>query len=166
MKKIIRQNKSLFLINKKMLLNLIQKITRKHSRFQQRAVGITQRTLFIELVDWLMTKSGFLASLESFMLTRQYSKRTISSYFQWVRAFIVFNNRRFAEHVKALEKRKKLPKWLDFWRRNQLRTSPERQSMSTVACTWASAKLVRKQAFCNITEVCKMARSWPLLNVQ
>ncbi|PCJ31265.1 MAG: integrase [Gammaproteobacteria bacterium] len=40
-----------------------------------------------------MTKSPFLQSVESFMIARRYSRRTISTYLYWMKYFIVFNNK-------------------------------------------------------------------------
>jgi integron integrase len=41
-----------------------------------------------------MSKSPFLQSINKFMLTRRYSKRTISSYIYWIKAFIHFHDKR------------------------------------------------------------------------
>lgn len=46
-----------------------------------------------------MSKSPFLSSLEEYMTVRCYSKRTIKSYLQWIRSYILFHNK---AHPKAL----------------------------------------------------------------
>jgi site-specific recombinase XerD len=46
-----------------------------------------------------MPKSPFLSSLEEYMTVRRYSKRTIRSYSQWCRSYILFHNK---THPKAL----------------------------------------------------------------
>lgn len=47
-----------------------------------------------------MAKSPFLSSIESFMLARRYSRRTIKSYLYWIKYFIVFNDK---QHPKDLD---------------------------------------------------------------
>ena len=46
-----------------------------------------------------MTKSPFLSSIESFMLTRRYSRRTVKTYLYWIKYFIIFHNK---QHPKDL----------------------------------------------------------------
>jgi len=46
-----------------------------------------------------MTKSPFLSSIESFMLTRRYSRRTVKTYLYWIKYFIIFHNK---QHPKVL----------------------------------------------------------------
>jgi hypothetical protein len=41
----------------------------------------------------IMAKSPFLSSVESFMLTRRYSRRTVNTYLYWIKYFIVFNDK-------------------------------------------------------------------------
>lgn len=41
-----------------------------------------------------MSRSPFLQSINTFMLTRRYSKRTISSYIYWIKAFIHYHDKR------------------------------------------------------------------------
>jgi integron integrase len=47
----------------------------------------------------IMAKSPFLSSVESFMLTRRYSRRTVNTYLYWIKYFIVFNDK---QHPKLL----------------------------------------------------------------
>jgi integron integrase len=47
-----------------------------------------------------MAKSPFLSSIESFMLARRYSRRTIKTYLYWIKYFIVFNDK---QHPKDLD---------------------------------------------------------------
>ena len=49
-----------------------------------------------------MAKSPFLSSIESFMLTRRYSRRTVKTYLYWIKYFIVFNGK---QHPKELSDR-------------------------------------------------------------
>jgi integron integrase len=44
--------------------------------------------------DFMMYNSAFLDSINTFMLTRRYSKRTISTYITWIKAFINFHQKR------------------------------------------------------------------------
>jgi len=46
-----------------------------------------------------MAKSPFLSSIESFILSRCYSRRTIDTYLYWIKYFIVFNDK---QHPKDL----------------------------------------------------------------
>ncbi|AFJ02620.1 Integron integrase IntI4 [Methylophaga frappieri] len=46
-----------------------------------------------------MKKSAFLGSVESFMLTRRYSRRTVDTYLYWIKYFIVFNDK---QHPREL----------------------------------------------------------------
>jgi integron integrase len=46
-----------------------------------------------------MAKSPFLSSIESFMLSRRYSRRTVDTYLYWIKYFIVFNDK---QHPKDL----------------------------------------------------------------
>jgi len=50
-----------------------------------------------------MYKSPFLNSIASYMLVRQYSKRTVSSYIVWIRAFIRFNDNKHPEELSSIE---------------------------------------------------------------
>lgn len=40
-----------------------------------------------------MGKSPFLQSIESFMLSKRYSRRTVETYLHWIKYFILFNNK-------------------------------------------------------------------------
>jgi integron integrase len=40
-----------------------------------------------------MTKSLFLRSIQEFMITRRFAKRTIETYIYWIKRYIVFNNK-------------------------------------------------------------------------
>ncbi|MGV6830960.1 MAG: phage integrase N-terminal SAM-like domain-containing protein, partial [bacterium] len=40
-----------------------------------------------------MSNSPFLNDIETFMLARRYSKRTIKTYLTWIRSYILFNNK-------------------------------------------------------------------------
>lgn len=53
-----------------------------------------------------MYRSPFLNSISSFMAVRQYSKRTVSSYIVWIRAYIRFNDNKHPEDLgsKDVEK--------------------------------------------------------------
>ena len=46
-----------------------------------------------------MAKSPFLTSIADFMLVRRYSRRTIDTYLTWIKAYIIFHNKR---HPKDL----------------------------------------------------------------
>ncbi len=41
----------------------------------------------------IMAKSPFLKSVESFMLTNRYSRRTVNTDLYWIKYFIVFNDK-------------------------------------------------------------------------
>jgi len=47
-----------------------------------------------------MSESPFLKSLEQFMFTRRYSRRTISTYRKWIKDFILFHDKK---HPKELD---------------------------------------------------------------
>jgi len=40
-----------------------------------------------------MSKSLFLNSLNEFMITRRYAKRTIETYLYWIKRYIIFNDK-------------------------------------------------------------------------
>ncbi len=40
-----------------------------------------------------MTRSPFLQSVESFMLSKRYSRRTVKTYLYWIKYFIIFNDK-------------------------------------------------------------------------
>jgi len=46
-----------------------------------------------------MTRSPFLQSVESFMLSKRYSRRTVTTYLYWIKYFIIFNNK---QHLSEL----------------------------------------------------------------
>ena len=46
-----------------------------------------------------MAKSPFLKSVESFMLTNRYSRRTVNTYLYWIKYFIVFKDK---QHPREL----------------------------------------------------------------
>lgn len=46
-----------------------------------------------------MHNSAFLDSINIFMLTRRYSKRTISTYITWIKAFINFHSKRHPKEM-------------------------------------------------------------------
>ncbi len=53
-----------------------------------------------------MSRSAFLTSVEEYMYTRRYAKRTIQTYLVWIRRFILFHNKKHPnlmgdEHVEA-----------------------------------------------------------------
>ena len=49
-----------------------------------------------------MAKSPFLSSIESFMLTRRYSRRTVKTYLYWIKYFIIFHGK---QHPRELGER-------------------------------------------------------------
>jgi integron integrase len=53
--------------------------------------------------DFIMYKSTFLNSINRFMLTRRYSKRTISTYITWIKAFINFHHKRHPSDMGETE---------------------------------------------------------------
>jgi len=40
-----------------------------------------------------MTNSLFLHSIQEFMITRRFAKRTIETYIYWIKRYIIFNNK-------------------------------------------------------------------------
>lgn len=50
-----------------------------------------------------MSESQFLTNLSNYMLTRQYSKRTIKTYIVWIKAFINYNQKKHPDDMGALE---------------------------------------------------------------
>ncbi len=50
-----------------------------------------------------MSKSPFLSSISDFMMTRHYSKRTISTYLLWIKSFIIFHKKRHPKDMGATE---------------------------------------------------------------
>ena len=40
-----------------------------------------------------MTRSPFLQSVESFMLSKRFSRRTVKTYLYWIKYFIIFNDK-------------------------------------------------------------------------
>ena len=40
-----------------------------------------------------MSKSLFLNSINEFMITRRFAKRTIQTYIYWIKRYIIFNNK-------------------------------------------------------------------------
>ena len=48
-----------------------------------------------------MPKSAFLSSISDFMLARHYSKRTIKTYQQWIKRYILFNNKAHPRDLSA-----------------------------------------------------------------
>lgn len=56
-----------------------------------------------------MGKSPFLNSIESFMLSRRYSRRTVETYLYWIKYFIIFNNKQHQSELGDVEIEKKEP---------------------------------------------------------
>lgn len=50
-----------------------------------------------------MFKSVFLQSIYDFMLARHYSKRTISTYITWIKAYILFNEKKHPQYMGEVE---------------------------------------------------------------
>ena len=50
-----------------------------------------------------MAKSPFLSSIESFMLTRRYSRRTVKTYLYWIKYFIVVNGKQHSSQLGDVE---------------------------------------------------------------
>lgn len=50
-----------------------------------------------------MAESHFLTNMSNFMMVRHYSKRTITTYTLWIKAFINFNGQRHPDDLGALE---------------------------------------------------------------
>ncbi len=52
-----------------------------------------------------MSKSPFLSSVEEYMAVRLYSKRTIRSYLQWIRSYILYHKKVHPKelHAKQVE---------------------------------------------------------------
>ena len=50
-----------------------------------------------------MYKSPFLNEIANFMQVRQYSRRTVSTYILWIRAYIRFNDNKHPENLGSTE---------------------------------------------------------------
>ena len=50
-----------------------------------------------------MAKSPFLESIRTFMIVRNYSKRTIESYLHWIKYFIIFNHKQHPDKLRVTE---------------------------------------------------------------
>ncbi len=82
-----------------------------------------------------MPKSPFLQSLESFMRTRNYSKRTIDSYLYWIKYFIVFSGKK---HPKDLSS-KDIEAFLTYLAVNR-QVAPGTQSLALNALVFLKTK--------------------------
>ena len=67
---------------------------RNYSVYQRHIYNFSYTVINYSVILVLfMTKSLFLNSINEFMITRRYAKRTIESYIYWIKRFIIFSDK-------------------------------------------------------------------------
>lgn len=90
-------------------------------------------------------KSEFLKSVEKQMWTRRYAKRTIDTYLYWIKAFILFNNKKHPSHLHNIE-----VEYFLSYLSNERNVTPKTQSVALNALVFLYKEILHKPLNLNL----------------